>query len=72
VFDSVVAPPTLPTRDRSDKTWRTGDVVIDGGTRYRIRALNPKTKKVTLEAMNATNAAIWWNTTTDRLPEKAA
>ena len=53
--------------------WQVGDMKVDlDGTRWVIRGLNRNTGRVVLEAMNATNAGVWWNTTIDKLGEKAA
>lgn len=53
--------------------WQVGDMKVDpDGTRWLIRGLNGNTGRVVLEGMNTTNAAVWWNTTIDKLGEKAA
>ncbi|GAA3009300.1 hypothetical protein [Microbacterium aurantiacum] len=67
-----VAPPTIPTRTNPDD-WHVDEIVTtDDGTRWKIRALNPGSGRVVLSSMNVTNADIWWNTTVDKLPGKAA
>jgi len=50
-------------------TWTVGDVVQVGRVRWIIRILTDH--KVELEAANVP-AGIWWRTTLDHLPDKAA
>lgn len=49
--------------------WAVGDIVQRGSVRWCIRMITRQT--VELEAMNAP-AGIWWTTTLDQLPDKAA
>lgn len=51
------------------ETWAVGDVVTFGRERWAVRVLTDDA--VELEALNAA-AGIWWRTTLDRLPVKAA
>lgn len=50
-------------------TWEVGDVVTIGRERWAVRTLTGE--QVELEALNTTGG-IWWTTTLDRLPDKAA
>lgn len=58
---------TAGPRKRSS-TWQIGDVLTLGRERWAIRVLTDET--VELEALNTDN--IWWRTTLNRLPDKAA
>ena len=49
--------------------WQVGDVVTFGRERWAVRVLTGDA--VELEALNAASG-IWWRTTLDRLPVKAA
>ncbi|MCC4906934.1 hypothetical protein [Microbacterium sp. cx-59] len=67
-----VAPPTIPTRPKP-AAWEVDEIVTTpDGTRWKIRALNAGSGRVVLSSMNVPNADIWWNTTVDKLPRKAA
>lgn len=46
-------------------SWRPGDVVVLGSTRWAVRTVTGR--QVELEALN-TPSGIWWTTTLDRLP----
>lgn len=61
---------TIPRRTVKP-TWQIDDSLTVGQTRWVIRRLDPSTGLVVLEAMNTTNHAEWWNTTIDKLPQKA-
>lgn len=52
--------------------WEVGDALVVGGTRWKIVALNAKTKAVQLEALSSTNHGMRWTTTLNNLPRKAA
>lgn len=52
--------------------WEVGEAVVVNKTRWIIRALNYTTGRVALASSNTTNHAIWWSTTIDALPRKAA
>ncbi len=52
--------------------WEVGDALAVGGTRWKITALNAKTRAVQLEALSTTNHGMRWTTTLNNLPRKAA
>ncbi|HWU47807.1 MAG TPA: hypothetical protein VN133_13705 [Humibacter sp.] len=62
---------TIPMRT-PDPKWHVGDLVQDGSARWVIVRLDPASGVVRLEQMNATNAAVKWTTTLDKLPRKAS
>jgi len=52
--------------------WEVGDALTVGGNRWKITALNAKTKAVQLMALSTTNHGMTWTTTLNNLPRKAA
>lgn len=57
---------------KTKPVWAVGDALVSGATRWRITALNAKTKAVQLEALSTTNHGMRWTTTLNNLPRKAA
>lgn len=71
--DPKLLPPvtsTIPMR-KPEARWHVGDLVEIGRDRWIIRAISPR-RGVQLEHANATNAAVRWTTTLDRLPRKTS
>ncbi|KEP73953.1 hypothetical protein HR12_27275 [Microbacterium sp. SUBG005] len=52
--------------------WEMGDALAVGGTRWKIVALNSRTRAVQLEALSTTNHGMRWTTKLSKLPRKAA
>lgn len=57
---------------KTKPVWAVGDALVSGSTRWKITALNARTKAVQLEALSTTNHGMRWTTTLNNLPRKAA